>query len=250
MAATCDYERAAGRHGRRPGRRAAGAAPTDSGPSCSRAGPGRRSSPGSVPTSTAIIRALDPALPAVIVVPIGFVSDHMEVVYDLDRRAAADALERRHPSRPHGHARDRPEVRRHDLRPGRGGRRAATAGRCWAISGRSPALAPRAAGPSRADLAPARRREPARDRREAAARGGGERREGGEAPAERVGRSGGLDPAERLGQPALAPTRHRPRCRSSQPRSRFSSWPSRSVSWLTWARRAASLASKVSVTST
>jgi ferrochelatase len=32
--------------------------------------------------------------PAVIVVPIGFVSDHMEVVYDLDRQAAAAAAAR------------------------------------------------------------------------------------------------------------------------------------------------------------
>jgi ferrochelatase len=36
------------------------------------------------------IRSLDPAPPTVIVAPIGFVSDHMEVVYDLDR-AARDA---------------------------------------------------------------------------------------------------------------------------------------------------------------
>jgi ferrochelatase len=40
------------------------------------------------------IRGLDPAPPVLIVAPIGFVSDHMEVVYDLDRTAAAEALER------------------------------------------------------------------------------------------------------------------------------------------------------------
>jgi ferrochelatase len=40
------------------------------------------------------IRAVAPAPPALIVVPIGFVSDHMEVVYDLDRTAAAGAFER------------------------------------------------------------------------------------------------------------------------------------------------------------
>jgi ferrochelatase len=40
------------------------------------------------------IRALDGAPSAVVVVPIGFVSDHMEVVYDLDRTATASAAER------------------------------------------------------------------------------------------------------------------------------------------------------------
>ncbi len=40
------------------------------------------------------IRAVKSAPPAVIVVPIGFVSDHMEVVYDLDRTATASAAER------------------------------------------------------------------------------------------------------------------------------------------------------------
>jgi ferrochelatase len=40
------------------------------------------------------IRTLEPAPPALIVAPIGFVSDHMEVVYDLDRTATAAALER------------------------------------------------------------------------------------------------------------------------------------------------------------
>lgn len=58
----------------------------------SRSGPPQQ--PWTGPDINGHIRALDPAPPAVIVVPIGFVSDHMEVVYDLDRRAAADALER------------------------------------------------------------------------------------------------------------------------------------------------------------
>jgi ferrochelatase len=38
--------------------------------------------------------ALPDSTPAAIVTPIGFVSDHMEVVYDLDRQAAATASER------------------------------------------------------------------------------------------------------------------------------------------------------------
>ena len=32
-------------------------------------------------------------MPAVVLVPIGFVSDHMEVIYDLDTEAAATAAE-------------------------------------------------------------------------------------------------------------------------------------------------------------
>jgi ferrochelatase len=41
-----------------------------------------------------VIDTLPPATPDVIVVPIGFVSDHMEVVYDLDRLAARRAQDR------------------------------------------------------------------------------------------------------------------------------------------------------------
>lgn len=40
------------------------------------------------------VAALPPGTDAVIVVPLGFVSDHMEVIYDLDRKAAAAASAR------------------------------------------------------------------------------------------------------------------------------------------------------------
>ena len=57
----------------------------------SRSGP--PSQPWLGPDVSDAIRALPPATEAVVVVPIGFVSDHMEVVYDLDVQAHAAAAE-------------------------------------------------------------------------------------------------------------------------------------------------------------
>ena len=50
--------------------------------------------PGSSPTSTTTCAACThKSVPGVVVVPIGFVSDHMEVIYDLDTEAKATAEE-------------------------------------------------------------------------------------------------------------------------------------------------------------
>jgi protoporphyrin/coproporphyrin ferrochelatase len=57
---------------------------------CSRSGP--PSQPWTEPDVNDHLEALhDQAVPAVVLVPIGFVSDHMEVIYDLDTEAAATA---------------------------------------------------------------------------------------------------------------------------------------------------------------
>lgn len=59
---------------------------------CSRSGP--PSQPWTEPDVNDHLAALSAAgVPAVVVVPIGFVSDHMEVIYDLDTEAAATAAE-------------------------------------------------------------------------------------------------------------------------------------------------------------
>ena len=89
---------------------------------------------------------------AVVVVPIGFVSDHMEVIYDLDTEAQGDRGEGRCRVRPRRHRRRRPALRRDGPRPaGRAGRRRARRGRCaarrwvrWSRRGTSarPAAAP------------------------------------------------------------------------------------------------------------
>ena len=50
-------------------------------------------------------------VPGVVVVPIGFVSDHMEVIYDLDTEAAAHCRGDRAAVREGGHGRHRPAVR-------------------------------------------------------------------------------------------------------------------------------------------
>ena len=67
--------------------------------------------------------------PAVVAVPIGFVSDHMEVVYDLDTEAKAVADEAGHRVQPGRHRGRRPALRRDGARPGaRALRRRAGAG--------------------------------------------------------------------------------------------------------------------------
>ena len=50
----------------------------------------------------------------VVVVPIGFLSDHMEVVYDLDTEAAAVCAELGMGMARRGHSRNPPGVRRND----------------------------------------------------------------------------------------------------------------------------------------
>ena len=92
MAATSDYERqlaetarlVAARAGEPPGRWAL----------VFQSRSGRPDQPWLGPDVNDAIGALPPSTEAVIVVPIGFVSDHMEVIYDLDRVAAATAAAR------------------------------------------------------------------------------------------------------------------------------------------------------------
>ena len=62
------------------------------GNSCGRAAPGARARLGSVPTFAT--RSGPHQLGAIVVVPIGFACDNMEVVYDLDIEAAAVAREK------------------------------------------------------------------------------------------------------------------------------------------------------------
>jgi ferrochelatase len=92
MAATSDYERqlaetarlVAARAGEPPGRWSL----------AFQSRSGRPDQPWLGPDVNDAIAALPTATDAVIVVPIGFVSDHMEVIYDLDRVAAATAAAR------------------------------------------------------------------------------------------------------------------------------------------------------------
>ena len=89
MAATCDYERqlaetaklVAARAGLEPGRWRIAYQ--------SRSGP--PSQPWLEPDVLRAISDLPPGTTSVVVVPVGFVADHMEVVYDLDTQAAAAA---------------------------------------------------------------------------------------------------------------------------------------------------------------
>ena len=77
----------------RPGRRDAAASRTDTTWSTA-PGPDRRASRGWSPTSTTTCGVLHaPGCPAVVLVPIGFISDHMEVIFDLDTEAAETAAE-------------------------------------------------------------------------------------------------------------------------------------------------------------
>ncbi len=59
---------------------------------CSRSG--RPGQPWLEPDVNEAIAALPPSTQAVVLIPIGFVSDHMEVVYDLDTQAAQTAADR------------------------------------------------------------------------------------------------------------------------------------------------------------
>ena len=56
-------------------------------------------------------------MPGAVVVPIGFVSDHMEVIYDLDTEAAGHGRGDRPAVRPGRHGRGRPAVRGDGARP-------------------------------------------------------------------------------------------------------------------------------------
>ncbi len=92
MAATCGYEEQLAETARLVAERA-GLPPTQwSLVYQSRSGPPQQ--PWLGPDINDHIRSLAGSHPTVIVVPIGFVSDHMEVVYDLDQAARAAARER------------------------------------------------------------------------------------------------------------------------------------------------------------
>ena len=74
----------------------------------------------------------DAGAPGAVMVPIGFISDHMEVIWDLDTIATEQAREAGHPGRTGGHCRHGSEVHRDGRRPpggvpGRGGRGGARA---------------------------------------------------------------------------------------------------------------------------
>ena len=74
-------------------------------------------------------RLSDRGASAVVMVPIGFVSDHMEVIYDLDTEAARHRREAGPARRARGHAGRRPAVRGGGPRPAaRAGRRRARRG--------------------------------------------------------------------------------------------------------------------------
>ena len=92
MAATCDYERQLSE----TAELVAAAAGVEAGRwqvvYQSRSGP--PSQPWLEPDVLETIAALPEGTPSVVVAPIGFVSDHMEVAYDLDTQAAAAASER------------------------------------------------------------------------------------------------------------------------------------------------------------
>ena len=67
---------------------------TSAGTSCGRAAPGRRRCRGWNRTSTHHLRRLaDDGVTSVLVSPIGFISDHLEVAWDLDHEAAETAKE-------------------------------------------------------------------------------------------------------------------------------------------------------------
>ena len=102
-------------------------------------------------------------VPGVVVSPIGFVSDHLEVVWDLDNEARERAAENWHGVRAGGHARHRPALRRTRRRtdPRARGRRAGTqaVARSRRPAARSTAHRARAAaasGPRGRESAPAK----------------------------------------------------------------------------------------------
>ena len=102
-------------------------APSDAVVFCSRSGP--PSVPWLEPDINDHLRDLAAAgVPGVALVPIGFVSDHMEVVYDLDTEAAATAAEPGPGVPPGSDTGDRPAVRRARPRPARPGREGTGAG--------------------------------------------------------------------------------------------------------------------------
>ena len=92
---------------------------------CSRSGP--PSQPWLEPDVNDHLRKLDAdGVGAVVVVPIGFVSDHMEVIFDLDTEAAATAAELGLRFAPRGDRRRPPRLRQWAGRPdARAGRRRA-----------------------------------------------------------------------------------------------------------------------------
>ena len=96
---------------------------------CSRSGPPAPAVAGARRQRPPRGAASPTASPAAVLVPIGFVSDHMEVRYDLDTEALATARRLGLPVRAGRHGRHRPAVRRRGARAGaRAGRRRARRG--------------------------------------------------------------------------------------------------------------------------
>ena len=113
-----------------------------------RAAAARRRSPGWARTSaTASPSWPRPGARASVLVPVGFVSDHMEVMYDLDVEAAPAGPAARPAAGPGGDARHRPAVRRDDHRAGgRAAGRSAAPGARRSRPGRRTSAAGAAAG--------------------------------------------------------------------------------------------------------
>ena len=88
---------------------------------CSRSGPPQV--PWLEPDVNDHLRALkDQGVTGAVLAPIGFVSDHMEVIYDLDVQAAETAAEIGMPIAARRDRRDRPALRRRTAAPGAGAR--------------------------------------------------------------------------------------------------------------------------------
>ena len=84
-----------------------------------RAAAARRRSPGWSRISARRLRRAAAGTPAIVVVPIGFISDHMEVLYDLDTEAAAIWQRTGHFNWSGRHGRHASAFCRHDSRIGR-----------------------------------------------------------------------------------------------------------------------------------
>ena len=112
-----------------------------------------RSGPPSVPwlgpdVNDCLAELAEAGSAAVVLVPVGFVSDHIEVAYDLDVEAVAGRRAARPAAGAGGHPRHGPPVRRDDHRAGvRAVQRAAARGRSATSGRRWASAAPAAAGP-------------------------------------------------------------------------------------------------------
>ena len=104
-------------------------------------GPVRRASPGWSRTSTTTCApCAERGCPAVVLVPIGFISDHMEVIFDLDTEARGHRGRAGAAVRPRRDGRRAPGLRgrpgRSDARAGGGGARRGPAPGRWSKDGR------------------------------------------------------------------------------------------------------------------